>query len=218
MKSGRKTGVALRANLRAMGEGRKWLYLWTFTLEAVIPVKTACSAWKSFLRDVLVRRFGFAGYRVFELHPKGHGLHVHFVTTKRISVVALRDAMEDLKAAVGWGRIHVVRIPSQMADYVAKYLRKGQRCGAFAGVRIWAAVRMGKARVLVSDIECNTILSRLVKLMRRRFTSWCEDFSTNHVQQYRAYQAALWEYALGHDSTDYKGVLLEMGPLCCGQS
>ena len=52
------------------------LKLWTFTLPKSFPICVARLMWQS-LRESLQRNLDFAGVRTFELHPRGHGLHVH---------------------------------------------------------------------------------------------------------------------------------------------
>ena len=106
-----------------------WAYLWTLTTPDEVDLKELSQRWRKLIWN------GFTPcVRVFEKHPGGHGYHVHFVTAKRLNVAELRPKAE----AVGFGRIHVKRIPSKSALYVAKYLTK-QRSTA-RGVRLWSCV------------------------------------------------------------------------------
>ena len=89
------------------------------------------------------------GVRVFELHPGGHGLHVHVVTDQYYRVEDVRAALR----GTGWGRIHVTRCSSG-AEYVAKYVGKARRSGELKGVRLWAAFGIPRdQRTCVRDIE-----------------------------------------------------------------
>jgi len=129
-----KSRLALRANVQNYGS-----YLWTFTLPfEASPVQTQ-KLW-DILRRKLVLHLKFAGIRVFEFHPGGHGLHVHVATWRYYDVNAVR-AISD---AVGWGRLHVVKIRgrnrNKICDYLAKYVCKYMRIKSefyTRGMRIW---------------------------------------------------------------------------------
>lgn len=123
--------------LNRLAEGRKVVYLWTFTRIAVDDLAVSVAGWKR-LRDECIRIFGaryFTGVRVFELHEE-HGLHVHFVTNRLIS----SKRMWAVCRACGWGNVDVRRIPASEVGYVAKYLDMADRPGCFAGRRLWATV------------------------------------------------------------------------------
>lgn len=117
----------------------RMVYLWTFTT-ADSPSPAECSLrWKQAVSQ-LTRKLGFFGVRVFEMHPGGHGMHVHLVTSKRFDVSAVRV----ITTRAGFGRIHVKSIPSCHASYIAKYLSKQRKSDSETtlprGVRSWAIV------------------------------------------------------------------------------
>lgn len=152
----KRSAVALTFTLAPI----KRTYLWTFTLPKRVPVDVARSMWEE-LRRALVRTLGMQGVRVFELHPNGHGLHVHVVTSRYWYVGTVRK----LTGRHGWGRIHVaykVKMGEDAARYLSKYMTKGARCLALRGVRLWA--RMGGfAGTLVKDLICDSVMGRICR-------------------------------------------------------
>lgn len=133
-------------------------YLWTFTVaEHGLGIREVARRWKN-LQDVLRRELpGWAGIRVFEMHPGGHGWHVHVVTNGFWHVRQIRRASQ----ATGWGRIHVARLSAGAWRYVGKYLSKQrwQDIEGSKGVRRWAA--FGFLHVRVKDVRCQSFVGRL---------------------------------------------------------
>jgi hypothetical protein len=135
--------------------GKQQLYLWTFTFKDVLAVKEARKRWNHLL-TLLTRTWnGLQGLRVFELHEE-HGLHVHLVTNQFIDVNRARE----LATRAGWGRIHVARMPSEHAGYVAKYLSK-ERPECFKRWRLWAGFGSGWEWTKVKDVIRETLFSRI---------------------------------------------------------
>lgn len=120
-------------------------FLWTFTFPQKTDVVSGSKAWSSLSRD-LVRRIGFFGLRVFELHET-HGLHIHVVTSIRFSVDRVRFYSE----RHGFGRINVKRLPVRAAHYVLKYLGKQRSDSWTSGVRLFQRVNMSGTSI--RDIE-----------------------------------------------------------------
>ena len=129
-------------------EGRSRLYLWTFTFAEVLPIKETRKRWNHLLTLIRRRWPRMCGLRVFELHPGGHGLHVHMITIRFIDVNECRI----MAKRAGWGRIHVERIPAGQVGYVAKYLDK-ERPPCFKRWRLWAAVGTEWTPTRVKDVE-----------------------------------------------------------------
>jgi|GEM_PF-4834486 len=141
-----KSKLALQWSIDQLALGGK-LRMWTFTLPVVQDVKDSCHDWSTLCR-ALVDEVGFTGVRVFELHEY-HGLHVHVVVNQFYPVTRLRA----IARSYGWGRVHVKRCQKQ-PYYVAKYVSKSQREGAFRGRRLWATFGTCKAEMTrVKDIE-----------------------------------------------------------------
>ena len=108
------------------------LFMWTFTFKEVLAVKETRAKW-NYLLTLMRRRWPkLQGLRVFEMH-KEHGLHVHLVTNQFIDVNIARVLAEK----AGWGRIHVMQIPTDRAGYLGKYLSK-ERPECLKRWRLWA--------------------------------------------------------------------------------
>jgi len=164
-----KSRAALFHSCLKLVSGAEFVAFWTFTYPDVIAVEEATARWQAFTR-ALSRRFkrkgGLKALRVYEMHPGGHGLHVHVLTTNYLRVQELRK----LWTQFGGGRIHVepcydLSCPEKLAGYMSKYLSKSttgqsrggsgvydgkandgqgkmKRCGALRAKRLWGA--MGK--------------------------------------------------------------------------
>ncbi len=137
-----KSKFAFQSSVEIMPLSRRGnLYLWTFTFTNALEVADARKRWSKFLSDLTIwrKRAGgqFYGLRVFELHPRGHGLHIHVLTSCYWHVTSIRKLWQT--ARLGGGRVHVRPVPANRAMYAAKYLRKRGRPECFHGVRMWAA-------------------------------------------------------------------------------
>jgi len=141
-------------------------YMWTFTFRECLDVSVARTLW-SRLSATLVREMEFVGLRVFELHPGGHGLHIHVVALGRYNVNTVRQ----LSRCQGFGRIHVgKRLPNiEAAMYCAKYLFKQERPECFKGSRLWASVGKldGWEHCRVRSVKLDSMTSRAVKYARK---------------------------------------------------
>lgn len=161
--SGLKSKSALIYNIRLLSEHSK-VRFWTFTLPVVLHPVEAAAMWGDLARE-LKRSCGFRGVRVFELHPQGHGLHVHVLTPDYIPVQVVRP----IALKMGWGRIDV-ELWDENTDvaglYMAKYLTKqikSWRGVALKGVRWWGV--FGKVpdseRVRVCDVQIDSPRRRI---------------------------------------------------------
>lgn len=130
-----KSKAACEMTILDMVEKTDRCYLWTFTFREVLPLKTAAKLW-SYARRDMVRQLSYCGVRVYEIHPGGHGLHIHVVTSNYYRVEAIRAICNKH----GLGRIDVVRIPPSDACYVCKYLAKQNRAPCLKGFRMWGAI------------------------------------------------------------------------------
>ena len=135
--------------------GKQQLYLWTFTFKELLAVKETRKRWNHLLTLLLRTWPQLQGLRVFELHEQ-HGLHVHLITNQFIDVNRARK----LSQQAGWGRIHVTRMPSGHASYLAKYLSK-ERPQCLYRWRLWAGFGSGWEWTKVKDIICETLFSRI---------------------------------------------------------
>ena len=135
--------------------GKQRLFLWTFTFKEMLAVKETRKRWNHLLTLLLRTWPELQGLRVFELHQE-HGLHVHLVTNQFISVNRARE----LATKAGWGRIHVARMPSEHAGYLAKYLSK-ERPECLYRWRLWAGFGKGWEWTKVRDMIRETVFSRV---------------------------------------------------------
>lgn len=137
--------------------GKQKLFLWTFTFKEVLAVKETRKRWNHLLTLLLRTWPELQGLRVFELH-EAHGLHVHLITNEFIDVNRARE----LATQAGWGRIHVTRMPSEHAGYLAKYLSK-ERPECLHRWRLWAGFGKGWEWTRVKDVIRETLLSRIYR-------------------------------------------------------
>ncbi len=137
--------------------GKQQLYLWTFTFKELLGVKETRKRWNHLLTLLLRAWPDLQGLRVFELHEE-HGLHVHLVTNQFIDVNRARE----LATQAGWGRIHVTRMPSEHAGYLAKYLSK-ERPECLHRWRLWAGFGQGWEWTKVKDVIRETLLSSVYR-------------------------------------------------------
>ena len=143
--------------LAAQTLGKQKLFLWTFTFKEVLAVKETRKHWNHLL-TLLQREWpNLQGLRVFELHEE-HGLHVHLVTNRFIDVNRARE----LAGQAGWGRIHVTRMPSEHAAYLAKYLSK-ERPECLFRWRLWAGFGKTWEWTKVKDVIRETLFSKIYR-------------------------------------------------------
>lgn len=156
-----KSKLALKMNIELLAENGG-LKFWTFTLPSMYHPYKAGQMWGDLCRE-LKRSLDFSGVRVFELHPKGHGLHVHVVTNDFIRVEPVRAICKRL----GWGRVHVKKIDGVKAkNYLAKYLTKQQKAwqGAkLVGVCWWGVFGKIEKKCRVKDITCVSVQGEIFK-------------------------------------------------------
>lgn len=110
--------------------------LWTFTLPDCISINQAAARWKALLREIRHRGLPFAGVRCWELHPNGHGIHVHFINLHYCP----KESIESCCLKTGWGFVNVKAIPPDYSYYVSKYVAKARRSEALRGRRLWSWV------------------------------------------------------------------------------
>lgn len=123
--------------IETLCKGHKRVRLWTFTVPDCVPPRIVASRWSKCQRD-LVRSLSFQAVRVFELHPGGHGLHVHAITPFYYPVTEMRV----VTTRHLFGRINVTNIPGEKAEYICKYLSKQfwRPYKELRGMRLWACV------------------------------------------------------------------------------
>ncbi len=150
-----KSKAAFLFASRTLGEQQ--LFIWTFTFRDVLGVKDTRKRWNHLLTLLLRTWPKLQGLRVFELHRE-HGLHVHLLTNQFIDVNQARQLAEQAR----WGRIHVARIPSAHAGYLAKYLSK-ERPECLKRWRLWAGFGASWEWTKVKDVIGKTLFSTIYR-------------------------------------------------------
>lgn len=156
-----KSALAYNVDLLAKETGE--MYFWTFTLPVKLHPVDAAASWRDLLRE-LVRRCDFYGVRVFELHPGGHGLHVHVMTNRFFHVSSVRACCRKF----GWGRIHVEEFDTSDIEsacgYMTKYLTKQVKMWhgeKLTGLRWWSVFGKVSDKVRVKDVTIDSIRRRI---------------------------------------------------------
>jgi hypothetical protein len=169
-----RSKAALLFSVRTFFELSERPYFWTFTFKECLAVDDALARWEKFRKALwnwgIHPKTGeqtIVGLRCFELHPGGHGVHVHALFNRFIHVRTIRR----IGAQHGFGRDHVIRVRSLdqcecLADYMAKYCSKQDRPPCFRGRRLWAAIgKWGATRC--KDIEVQSEFVEAFKARRR---------------------------------------------------
>lgn len=100
---------------------RKRAYFWTFTTSDVCSFSTVAARWRE-VRHFLGQHYKpFRYVQNFELHPLGHGWHVHFVSD---TFIDLKKHYKKIQS-FGFGRINVkVCYSSMISGYLTKHAFK----------------------------------------------------------------------------------------------
>jgi len=161
-----KRTYALEENIRMLFE-RGAVRFWTFTLPVAVDPKTASKMWCDLSRD-LVRNLGFSGVRVFELHPGGHGLHVHLVTSGYFKINEVRHYCR----LHGFGRVSVELCrgddSERLSRYMSKYLSKQVKAykgSEVKGMRWYATFGKMPDKVRIGDVKIKSFLSELFQVI-----------------------------------------------------
>lgn len=170
-------------------------YLWTFTCAQVVPDNYFGNMHRSLIRNIndCARRQtpkssdggtipkNWGGVRVFELHPKGHGIHAHWVVRGYMPWELMQKAA--LKSGLG-KIVHVDPEPVSIgtAYYLSKYMTKEEK---LRGVRQWSNIGtyegIGKRDVVVESKRLDRI--KALALF----------FRSQGKHRYTAYRLALQE-------------------------
>lgn len=166
-----KSAMAFRFNVDKLFQWGK-VYMWTFTFVKCQPDHRAMMRWAE-LQDKLKRLFpNLIGLRVVEVHPGtnfhglSHGLHFHALFNQRIPVGKVRR----IASRLDFGSIKVARVTKDEANYLSKYLSKGQpelqkgtrRWGTFN----WPAASKVRGISIESDFHRN--FRQIQKLVGRQ--------------------------------------------------
>lgn len=112
--------------LTAFLKGNNQAVFFTLTTKDCIDIYTIRFRWRR-LRHYLVEKFGkgFKFVMNYELHPNGHGWHIHGVANRFIN---LRGGGLKKIQGYGFGRVDVRQVSSKgVADYLTKHALKAYR-------------------------------------------------------------------------------------------
>lgn len=145
-----------------------FLAFWTFTFRNTLPVDVARQCWSRGLR-ALRKHFGskLIGLRAFELHPGGHGLHIHVVTPSFLHVNEVRMVLSRMPGQP-FGRIDVEPGDAHAGHYLAKYISKQHRPKCLKGCRLWDALdRKAFNYTRVCDVIIKTLFSECYRAAKK---------------------------------------------------
>ena len=184
-------------------------YLWTFTFREAIDVNLARRLWSA-----ANNRFKMAGVqcgpRAFEMHPGGHGLHIHVVTPNFYRVERLRFLWTGPATIFLGGRIHVKVIPKEKAHYLTKYLTKQGRPPCLKGARLWASVG-GYVANKVADIECFSFRAQAYRVAKMTVAGFAE---APYWQKWAFVTVAVHNYICAETGAALRPVPPSLGILC----
>lgn len=172
-----KSKMALEYNIellvRNMPKGHD-ICFWTFTLPVKLYPVEGARMWGDLCRE-LRRSLGFYGVRVFELHPSGHGLHVHVLTS---SFFRIQDVLPICRR-FGWGRVGVEtwdicetdRAVAYMSKYLGKQGGKKSWAGMLRGIRWWSVFGKVEDKVRVKDVKCKSFFGAIWDLLPYEFVT-----------------------------------------------
>jgi len=150
--AGWRSGVALRLSIEGLPGNERYMYV--FTKWTVCDLDVEVKQWNV----VAGRMRGRLSYvRVFELHPGGHGLHVHVVTSRRCEL----DELFGYCHSTIWGYVHPTKWEGSAGRYLSGYLSPDQREGALKGRRLWAS--NSESKELSRDIVVDSDWANLVR-------------------------------------------------------
>lgn len=154
-----KSPGAFLLSVERLDKRARWVF-WTFTFARAQSVPDACRMWSK-ASKMLVRKLGFRGVRVFEMH-EWHGVHVHVVTDRVYSIEKVKAICERYR----FGRIGCdwVRTHGRTSFYLVKYLTKAAREECMKRRRLWQCVGMDGCRV--RDVEINSSTAEAHRAVR----------------------------------------------------
>jgi len=140
---------------------------WTFTFPTCTTYEAGSVIWDRLRRRIIREWPECRLLRVYEMHPGGHGLHIHAVTPDWLSV----RRMISMAKAVGFGRIHVVQWDTkkglQAGEYLAKYLTKLKRPDSMKHKRLYATIGIPpEQKTFQKDILFRSVNSEIWSILR----------------------------------------------------
>jgi len=207
-----KSAGAFGHNIKFLANNTEQMYFWTFTFPVVLHPKDGALKWQGLCRE-LRRSVGFRGVRVFELHPNGHGLHVHVATPDFYDVNLVRN----ISNRHGFGRLNVKRWCmndiEQAAQYMGKYLMKSVKSWggvSLKGMRWWDVFGMDD-KIRVKDVWVESTRRKIWDVLDYTLVCLLANFQSSVAEGSKKYLMAKMEIvnAVYFDKYDTS---------CCGSS
>lgn len=200
----------------------------TFTTKDVVDIYTIRGRWRN-IRHYLCERYPHLKYVMnYELHPKGHGWHIHSVWNGFIN---LRGS--DLKKlqSFGFGRINVERVNTLgVADYLSKHCLKAYRGVGekmhFKGKRLrlvntsrglpslgdfqWQSTHQDNIKKILADKVFDTDLKTLSWFAKYRLAELSLMFGVSPIRLYDSRIKGIKRYinsSLAYEALKYKSPL-----------
>ena len=158
----------------------------TLTTKDVVTLLEIRQRWRN-LRHYIVERLGRDCKYVmnYELHPRGHGWHIHAVFNRYINLRG--DGLRRLQS-FGFGRINVKRVSSVgVSDYLSKHCLKayrGVKKGLASGGKRLRLVNQSRGLPVLSDYSWR---SRFLEDVRRLLVRASEDRNFSSLPFSRRY-------------------------------
>lgn len=110
--------------LNAFMDGAKGCVFFTLTTPDVVDIYEIRKRWRK-VRHYLVEKYPGVKYVMnYEIHPKGHGWHIHSVWNCFIPLRAVLGKLSDC----GFGRVDIRRVNTKgVSDYLTKHALKAYR-------------------------------------------------------------------------------------------
>lgn len=159
-----------------MASGRGCVFF-TLTTKDVVDLKEIRERWRN-LRHWLARRLGYDAKYVmnYEVHPKGHGWHIHSVWNHYID---LRRFLPKIQS-FGFGRVDVRKVDSKgVSEYLTKHALKAyaKRVKLEGGCARCRLVNASRGLPVLSDYHYESEFGTLRKQVFRQVNRLCVPFA-----------------------------------------
>lgn len=141
----------------------------TLTTADVVNLADLRQRWRKFRHDY-IRHVGKVNYVcVFEVHPKGHGYHVHVVFDRGYLPI---QVIRRYSTFAGFGRVHIEKaFDLQRASYyLVKYLSKSIKNSRALGVSRVRLINLSRGLLTLSEcVSVGTVVSSIKQVIDNRY-------------------------------------------------
>ena len=179
--------------LKAFMASSKGCVFLTLTTADVVDIYEIRKRWRG-VRHFLAEKYKGVKYVMnFELHPKGHGWHIHSVWNRYIPLSVVLDKFHEF----GFGRVDIRRVTSKgVSDYLTKHALKAYRGVSAAELKRNPSFRLrlvnaSRGLPVLSDYKWQSDLKEDVKERLSAFR-----VSGGRIKSFKALHSALEVCAL----------------------